>query len=167
MKLDDVLNETRLGHYYDAADAYGDDTADARQQVFDDEYVAFLEEVYGVLTDLSYNFPSESRAEDVSERFRSAFAKLGVSNQDDADTLRMHEDDFSVLRDYYNVILDTKSSFREVAEAGRDMVKALQTDSDLDMAESPSDVPDEHIRGMTDKEDEYSSRGLRRSDFVS
>lgn len=163
MKVDDFLNE----EYYDYADTYGDETTDARQEVFDEEYVAFLEEVYGLLTNLSDNFPNEPKADEVSNRFRNAFAKLGVADQETADALRMHENDFSILRDYYNTILSSNTSFREVAEAGRQMVTMLRDESDLDMAESPSEVPDEHLKGRIDNEDEYSSRGLRRSDFVS
>lgn len=165
MKIDDFLNENRFNDYYTSSDAWGDQTEDERNEVFNDEYVPFLEEVYAILTNMQDVFPEEEKAELVSNRFKKTFAKMGIQNQQDADLLRMHEDDYSLIRKHYHSILSQDSSFREVAEAGRDLVMTLRQHSDIEMIDSPSEVPDDKIDMSRKDEDEYSSRGLSRRDF--
>jgi hypothetical protein len=167
MKLDEFLAEQNFNDYYDESDAWADETGDFRDKVFDDEYVPFMEEVFGVLTDLRDNFPNEEKADVVSDRFRKAFSRLGIDTQQDADVIRMHEDDYSLISKYCNVILSGNSSFREVAEAGRDLVTTLKQHSDIEIIDDASQVPDDEIKELhrDSKEDEYSRRGVSRRDF--
>lgn len=165
MKIHDFLNENRFNDYYTSSDAWADETEHERNEVFNDEYVPFLEEVYAILTNMQDAFPEEEKAELVSNRFRKTFAKMGIRNQQDADALRMHEDDYSLIHKYYHTILSQDSSFREAVEAGRDLVLTLRQHSDIEMIGSPSEVPDNKIDMSGKGEDEYSSRGLSRRDF--
>lgn len=168
MKIDDFLTENSFNDHYTSSDAWGDETEHERSEVFNEEYVAFLEELYALLTNLDDLFPDEDREKTrlISDRFRKTFAKMGIQDQGDADNLRMHEDDFSLIQPYYHTILSSDSSFREAVEAGRDLVMTLRKHSDIEMIDSPADVPDDKIDVSDRGEDEYSSRGLSRRDFM-
>jgi hypothetical protein len=162
---DTIMKLNEFNDYYTSDDAWGDETEQDRTKVFNDEYVPFLEEVYAILTNLSDVFPEEEKAELVSERFRKTFKRMGIESQRDADDLRMHENDYSIIQNYYDPILSNNSSFREVVEAGRDLVMTLRKHSDIEMIDSPDEVPDDKLDMADGHEDEYSSRGLSRRDF--